>query len=149
MARFYKLRIQGTGPSGAVSIYLTDDGTANGRPCKTTIENLAALLTPQSGNTTVASDGTPFTEKPLTAGKGRPFAIVAAWTRTTVFSSVKTLIDHCAAQGTNVRITGTLGPSEFDVDAVPNFDPIPIDFEGFNADAVKGLRLRFVTSGTY
>lgn len=146
MARFYLLHITGTGPSGAVSIYLTDDGTSTGRPCKNTIENLQSLLTPISGNTTVADDGSPFTEKPLTSGKGRPFVIVIPWSRTAVYTSIKTLIDYCVAQGTAVRVVGTNGPAGFDVDASPNFAPVPLGFDSFNIDSVKGTRLALITS---
>lgn len=146
MSRYYEIHISGTGPGGAVSIYLTHNGNTGGRPCKNTVVGVGGLLTPESGNTTVASDGTPFNEKPLTAGKGRPFEIQTEWTPTAVYDDLKELIDYCVEQATAVTIEGTGEPGDFDVDAVPNFAPTPIDFDGFSTDVVKGLKLRFITS---
>ena len=146
MSKYFLINISGTGPSGAVSYDLTSNGTNTGRPCKTEVVGVASLLSPESGTTTVASDGTPFTEKPLTAGKGRPFELNSAWVPTSVYEDLKELIDYVVDQGTDVAITGSGEPGDFDVQAIPNFAPIPIDFDGFSTDIIKGLKLRFIVS---
>lgn len=149
MSKYYEIEIAGTGSGGAVDIFLTSTGAAGGRPCKNTIPNpgLAGLLTPNSGNTTVASDGTPFTEKPLTAGKGRPFEIETAFCNTDVYDDLKDLIDYCVEHSTLIQVTGTGEPGDFDVACSPNFgEGYPIDFEGFGEDVIKGLKMRFIVA---
>lgn len=146
MSRYFVVHISGTGSGGPVDIYLTDDGSSGGRPCRVDVPGAANLLTPASGNTTVASDGTAFTEKPLTAGKGRPFEVVAAWCTTSVYEDLKDLIDYVVEQETEITVEGSGEPGDFDVQAIPNFAPVPIEWEGFTTDVIKGLRLRFITT---
>jgi hypothetical protein len=147
MSKYYQVQISGTGPGGAVSIYLTSTGANGGRPCKTSVVGLAGLLTPDSGNTTVASNGSPFNERPLTAGKGRPFEILSRFVPiNAVYDDLKELIDYVVEQGTVVTIEGTGEPGNFDVDAIPHFNPYPIEWDDFGADVLKGLKLRFIVS---
>lgn len=145
MSRFYQIAIIGTDGGGAHTYYLTSNGLVGGRACKTHIPEAADLLTPHSGNTTVAADGTPFTEKPLTAGKGRAFQIQIDWLPTAVYSNLKTLIDYCVEHDTALRVTASGEPGSIDVDVSPNFAPVPIDPAGFTDSYIKGLTLRFIT----
>lgn len=146
MSRFYLIHLTGTGSAGAVSIYLTSDGLIGGRRCKTRIPNANQLLNPHSGNTTVAASGSPFTEKPLNAGKGRPFAIQIDWILTPRYLALKDLIDNSTANNIDIRITAVGEPGSIDVNATPNFAPDPYDLESFRDDTIKGLELRFITT---
>lgn len=146
MSRFYLIHLTGTGSAGAVSIYLTSDGLIGGRRCKTTIDGAAALLNPQSGNTTVAASGSPFTEKPLIAGRGRPFAIKIDWIPTARYLTLKDLIDNSATNNLDITITAAGEPGSINVNAIPNFAPGPYDLESFRDDTIKGLELRFITT---
>jgi hypothetical protein len=146
MSKYYLINIAGTGSGGAVSLWLTSDGTETGRPCKTVVNGIAGLLSPESGTTTVASDGTPYTEKPLTAGKGRPFELDSAFVPSDLYDDLKALIDYVVEQGTAIDIAGTGTAGDFDVSAIPNFVPVPIEFEGIGIDVIKGLKLKFIVA---
>lgn len=147
MSKYFLINISGTGPGGAVSIYLTSNGLVGGRRCKTEIPNADLLLTPNVGNTTICSDGQPFTEFPLTAGKGRPFDVRIEQNKTTVYDDLKELIDFVDADpGATLRLTAAGEPGNIDVDFRPNHSPIPLGFGTFSTDYIKAIVIRGITT---
>lgn len=143
MARNYKIGLTGAvGPT----VWLTDDGTEDGRRCRTAIPNIAALFEPVSGNTTVAAGGSPFTEKPLTNGGGRQFEIQIPNCPTARYDELRTLIDAAVANDTAITIELTGEPGTAEVDASPNYSPIPLDFDSQqNTDNMRAVVVRFMT----
>lgn len=150
MARHYLINISGTGPGGPTSIYLTTDGLVGGVRCKTRVPEADTLLTPATGNTTTASDGSPFTEKPLTAGKGRPFTIEIPNCKIPVYDDLKELIDYVVDQNADLQVVFSGGDTDdIDVQATPNFAPVPIGIareKAFSPGIIKNVTLRFITT---
>ena len=139
MARSYRIKIG--------SIYLTIDGLVTGRPCKVAIENVDALLTPDKGNVSVGSDGSPFREIPLTpTGAGRDFAFVFASMKSAVYNSLKSALDTAAGSGADFNVTGTGTPGDFDVDAIVFDNPEYISNGGFSGDWVQNVRVSLITT---
>jgi hypothetical protein len=143
MARSFKISIT----DGLTTVWLTSDGLEDGRPCRTQIAGVAALYEPVSGNTTVAAGGVPFTEKPLTNGGGKPFDILIPNCPTARYEALESLKNSLVAAGGLATIHLEGEPGTVDVDAIPRFDPIPLDFESqFNTDNMRGVLFRFTTA---
>lgn len=139
MARFYTISIGG--------IYLTDTGLVGGRPCKTELQGISALLIPDQGNISVGADGTPFREKPLIAtGGGRGFAIIAAFMAKSVYDTIKSALDTAATANASINIVGAGTPGNFDVDAIVFDNPQYISYAGFSGDNLKGVTISLITT---
>jgi hypothetical protein len=138
MARSYKVQID--------SVWLTDDGTETGKPCRITIEGINGLIVANVGNVTVSDDGTPFRETPQTpTGGGRPFAIKAAWLNSTQFDAIKAVLDAAALAGSAFQVTGTGTPGDFDVQAQVNDNPTYIAADSFSGEALRGVTINLIT----
>lgn len=146
MAKYWLVRIQGTGSGGAVSIYLTRDGLVTGAPCKIAFPAADVILSPVAGNTTVGNTGDPFTEFPLVATGGRTFEITAAFMATTVFEDLKELIDFVVSEGTNLTITATGEPGTISAEAKPDHAPIPLGFDSFVTNQIRNVKIRLKTA---
>ncbi len=142
MPRNYLISIQ----QGATTVWLTSDGTNTGRRCRTTVDNLAALLEPESGNTTVAAGGSPFTEQPLSDEGGRPFEIQIANCPPARYDALVAL-KNAAGPGGEYTIDFDDGtPGDKTVTAIAHYNPVPIGFQGFGTNVVKSVALRFITT---
>lgn len=130
------------------TIYLTDDGTNTGRRCRTQVANVDTLFESGSGNTTVASNGSAFTEQPLNGGGGRPFEIFIPNCPTDRYEDLRAMFTDAGATGEfSVSVDGEQGTAT--VPAIQHWNPVPIGFEGpFSSAAanIKGVRLRFITT---
>lgn len=126
-------------------MFLTTDGEETGRPCLVEVPEAADLLEPDQGLTTVASDGTPFTESPLIDGKGIPFQLIIKNCSVGVYEDLIDFLNFNQSQGTDFNVTGTGTPGSFDVQAIKNY-PRPVSWSGFNTDLIKGLTIRLITT---
>lgn len=145
MSRYFTIQLSGTDSSGPTAFYLTDSGADDGRPCKNELIGAALLQTPTIGNTTVANNGVPFTEKPVFPGGGRPFEIRVAHIPADVWENLRNFIDYTIAQDGTMSMTATGEPGTIEADMVPNFGPTPYDYDKFSGGWVKGVVLRFIT----
>lgn len=141
MARNYLISIQ----QGATTVWLTSNGTNTGRPCRTRIPQIADLLEAISGNTTVADDGSPFTEQPLSSGGGRPFEIQIPNCPPARYSALIALKDAAGAAGEYTIAFASGTPGNVTVTAIAHWNPTPIGFDGFGTNVVKNVALRFIT----
>lgn len=143
MARHFLIKIT----QGATEIYLTSDGTENGRRCRTDVPNVDTLFDSESGNTTVAAGGSPFTESPLSAEGGRPFEIQIPFCPTARFDD---LVSQKDAAGTGGEYTIEFSggePGDKTVTAIQHYNPVPIGFGSrFSPGYVRDVVLRFITT---
>jgi hypothetical protein len=142
MAREYLISIT----YGGSTVWLTSDGLNTGRRCRTETPGVDSLFETESGNTTVAAGGSPFTEKPLTAGKGRPFEIHIPSCPTARFTALVTLKDAAVAASGAATVTFAGEPGSKTVSAVFNFAPTPVSFGRFRTGTIKDVVLRFITA---
>ena len=131
---------------GSTNLYLTDTGLAGGRRCRTETPGVAALFEPQSGNTSIAAGGYPFTEFPASAGGGRAFEIQIKNCPTSRFEDLRDLIDDLISDDAAAVVTFTGEPGSAIVNASPNFNPIPLEFDGFSNNNIRNVTVRFITS---
>lgn len=146
MSKYFAINLSGTGPSGAVSIYITHNGLVGGRTCKTELPEADLLITANPGNTTVGNSGNPFTEKPLVAGQGIPFTLRIPNCPSALYTQLRTLIDYVDLHEAEIRMTATGVPGNIDVDFSPNHAPVPIGFDSFSTGNVKGVQIRGIVS---
>lgn len=139
MARYYKIQIG--------SLWLTSDGTETGTPCKITFPDAALLVNANIGTTRIASDGSPFSEFPLTAGKGRVFSLDILALETSIFDQLKTLLDGLAVTNpTALAFNATGVPGNISTHVLGNFAPQIYSFEDFRDTYVRNITLNLVTA---
>lgn len=139
MARTYKVKIG--------DIWLTNDGTEDGLPCKVEVPNAAILLETDIGNVAIGADGVPFREMPLTpTGAGRPFAVLVKFMTKAVYDALKAALDTAASSSAEFQVTGTGTPGDFDVNAIVFDNPVYINFGSFSGNNLKDVIVSFVTT---
>lgn len=141
MAREYLVSIQ----FGLTTVWLTSDGTGSGRRCKTEIPAADQLFEDESGNTTVAAGGSPFTELSDSAGGGRPIEIAIPNCPTDRLSDLQDLHAAAGAAG-ELEITIAGEPGSVTVSAIQHYNPVPIGFGRFTAGNMKNVVLRYITT---
>jgi hypothetical protein len=147
MARNYLINLQGVVSASPVSLWLTSDGTDDGRPCRTKIPGVALLLAAATATGTIGDDGIPFNEYPVTAGGGRAFDILIPSLPTARWTEIKNLIDAMQIDKSEGTFIGTNGePGAFDVNWIPRPDPIPLDCDGFSIGYVRNVIIRGITT---
>jgi hypothetical protein len=142
MAKYYLISIE----QGATTVWLTSDGTNTGRRCRTVIPQMAAILEPESGNTTVAAGGSPFTESPLSAEGGRPFEIQIPNCPKARYDALVALKDAAGPAGEYTIAFDDGTPGDKTVTAIAHYNPQPIGFDAWGTDVVRGVQLRFITT---
>lgn len=143
MARYFLISIQ----QGATTVWLTSDGTNTGRRCRAICPEIATLFEPESGNTTVAAGGSPFTESPLSAEGGRPFEIQIPFCPTARFDELVSLKDAAGPAGEYTIEFDDGEPGSKTVTAIAFYNPVPIGFSPqFSPDYVRDVVLRFITT---
>lgn len=141
MAREYLVSIT----RGATTVWLTSDGTGSGRRCKTNIPAADQLFEDVSGNTTVASGGSPFTENPDANGGGREFDIEIPGCPTARLTELQNLHDAAGPAG-EFEITIVGEPGSVTVSAIGNYKPTPIGFGRFTTGNMKNVIARYITT---
>lgn len=130
------------------TVWLTSDGTEDGRRCKTEPTAIDHLFDDISGNTTVAAGGSPFTESPLNNGGGKAFEINVVNCPTARYNELIAIRDAAGKTG-ELTITIEGEPGSKTVTAVWHWNPIPIGFDPeFSTAAayLRNVRLRFITT---
>ena len=126
------------------SIYLTNDATSTGTPCKTSVSGLDALTFDFTGVTVLALDGTPYNQVFDNYKKGLPLTIKITQTTDTRLDELASLLTTLvtAESSVLVQITGSTG--DFTLNCLPAF-PKPLEFSGdFQNSYVKDITLNFV-----
>lgn len=133
--RFYEIRID--------SIYLTDDGTADGTPCKLQIPNLEDLLTSVIGQPSVSASGA-IVSNLAAWTKGKSFEITVEVLTENVWSDLKALINDSLETDDDFEIVGNGLIGDFTVNAKPN--PVkPFSAERFLSGRIYNCVFRFIT----
>jgi hypothetical protein len=147
MAKEYLISITGNVASVPTTVWLTRDGTNTGARCRTDVPNADALFAANSGNTTVASGGVPWTERPLANGGGRPIEIHFRGTLAAsgLFASLKALIADADANDGEFTITFAGDPGSVTVLAAINYAPVPFSWGKFAGGRIKDVVARFIT----
>lgn len=133
--RFYEIQIG--------DIYLTDDGTISGTPCKLEIPNLEDLLTPVVGAVVYAASGKPVIQS-VPWSKGKPFEIQIEVLTKAVWDDLKTLINTAQSADTSFSVIGTGDTGNFSLSAKP-FPSKPFSAKKFLNSRIYGISLRFIT----
>ena len=133
--KFYKVQIG--------DVYLTDDGTENGTPCKLEIPNLEDLLTPVIGAVVYAASGNPVIQS-VPWSKGKPFEINIGVLTREVWEDIKTLMIDAQTAASFFTVTGTGDTGNFSVSAKP-FPQKPFSAKRFLNSRIYGISLRFIT----
>ena len=135
MSRFYEIHIGG--------VYLTEDGTASGTPCKLSVENVEDLLTTVAGNVQLSANGTPvFQLVEWTAGK--QFAVRVSTLTKDVWLDFVELLNTALEENDALTIAGVGDTGDFTVSAKP-FPQKPFAAERFINNRIFGVTLRFIT----
>lgn len=133
------------------------DGSSDGIPCKIDIENRAALLRKDIGNTSVGNDGKPFRELPQLsddspAGGGRVFAFnFKGGLPKAKYDALKAILDQANEDPDfEIEINGTsVALGNFAATATVYDDPVYLN-EGEFVDGpnpvVKGVRASMITT---
>jgi len=134
--RFYEIQI------GEIS--LTDDGTADGTPCKLNIANLEDILTNVIGQPSVSASGAVVSNL-ASWTKGKSFEITELNLTESVWADLKDLIADALENDTAFPVTGTGAIGDFTVSAKPN--PLkPFTAQRFIGDRIFGITLRLITA---
>jgi hypothetical protein len=135
MSRFYEIQIGG--------VYLTEDGTASGTPCKLSVENVEDLLTTVAGNAQLSANGTPiFQLVEWTAGK--QFAVRVSTLTKDVWLDLVELLNTALEEEDALSITGSGDTGDFTVSAKP-FPQKPFAAERFINGRIINAVFRFIT----
>ena len=135
MSRFYDIRIHG--------IFLTEDGTTAGLPCKLSVENVEDLLTTVAGNVRLSANGTPiFQLVEWTAGK--QFAVRVSTLTKDVWLSLCELLNTTLEEDVAISIEGSGDIGDFTVSAKP-FPQKPFAAEAFINGRIINAVFRFIT----
>lgn len=116
------------------TIWLTSDGLDDGRPCRVSVQGLAALQTEFRTPIVLALDNTPFAQPKRVGIKGRPVSITPFRLEDDVFADLKDEISDAIENETliRVRIDGSLGT--WDLQCMPGLaeqpETPPIETEG-------------------
>ncbi len=142
MSKYYLISIV----QGATTVWLTSDGLNTGRRCRTLIPQMAALIEPESGNTTVAAGGSPFTETPLSEGGGRPFEINIPNCPPARYTALRNLFTAAGPAGEFTIDFDDGTPGDVTVTGIQHYNPEPIGFEEWGTTVVRNVKLRFITT---
>jgi len=135
MSRFYDIRIHG--------VFLTEDGTSSGLPCKLSVENVEDLLTTVAGNVQPSANGTPiFQLVEWTAGK--QFAVRVSILTKDVWLILCELLNTTLEDGAAISIAGAGDTGDFTVSAKP-FPQKPFAAERFINGRIINAVFRFIT----
>lgn len=138
MARFYTLQLD--------TLYLTDDGTATGRPCKLRISGLAGLRVAYGGVSAPSADGTPYTVA-FSRVKGQRLAVTIDYLPATVFDSIVTAINQALENNSTITAIGNGDEGDFNLEVTPAL-PEPIALSGeFSNGILRNVTLNFIVSG--
>lgn len=137
MARYNHIQI-GT-------IHLTNDGTAIGMECKTSVIGLNFLKTSKAGNIQYSADGTPYAQIIDVGNKGVALEIGADWMSKTVFDSIVALMNTALNTFATINIIITGDTGDFSVNCIPNIPDI-VSWDSFISGTIKGVKFRFVTT---
>lgn len=128
------------------TVYLTDDGTSGGNPCRTEVTGLQALKASKTGAVQAAADGTPYAFLTDNTGKGVVIGIKPFTLTKTVFDSVVTAINAALATPAAINITVSGDTGNFDLDCLPVL-PLPVTFPGtFASSRIDGVEFNFIIS---
>ena len=136
MARFYRLQIG--------DIYLTEDGTSLGTPCKLQIDGADALAQAKTGQITQAADGTPYAQI-VEFSSGKILEIQIQTLLTDVWESLLSLVNTALENSDTINLIGTGDVGDFSVDAMP-LVPQPFEAQEFLNGRIKNARFRFITT---
>lgn len=134
MGQYYKAQID--------SVYLTDDGTDTGEPCRVDITGLDALTLNYAGSNTNSADGTPYSFVIEHEGQGSPLRLATGVVTADVFEDLQSVINTALAADDTINLKLSDGPfGDFDLECLPGF-PRPIEFSGkFDDDYIYDLAL--------
>lgn len=129
------------------TVYLTDDGTDTGMPCRVEVAGLDRLKAVKTGAMAVSADGTPYAFVTDNQGKGATLSIKPFAVRKAVFDDVVDVVNAALTAGTVVNVTFTDGDvGDFDVDCLPVL-PNPVTFPGtFSSGIIDGVEIRFAVT---
>jgi hypothetical protein len=135
MSRFYRIQIGG--------IFLTEDGTAAGTPCKLSVESVEDLLTTVAGSVAPSANGTPIFQL-VEWTKGKQFAIQITTLTKDVWLDLVELLLEALEENQTLTVTGSGDIGDFTVTAKP-FPVKPYQATGFINGRILGVTLRFIT----
>jgi hypothetical protein len=128
--RFYRLQIE--------SVYLTEDGTVTGTPCKMIVQGAEALRVLYSGQTAPSANGTPHTVAFSIGTLGRQLVITIEILPSDVFDDLVTAINGAIENNSTITLTGTGDYGDFSLEAVPTLpDPVTSSGEFINGRLKK------------
>ena len=128
------------------SIFLTDDGTETGLPCRVEVTGLDRLKPTKTGAVQIAADGTPKAFITGNTGRGVLISIRPTAVMKDVFDDVNDAINDALGVPETINITIDGDTGTFDLDCVPSL-PQPIEFPGtFASEQIDDVRWSFIVS---
>lgn len=134
--RFYRIQLN--------NIYLTDDATSAGVPCKLSVTGAAAVAQTRTGQTTIAADGTPVNQT-FAAAAGKVLEIKVETLTAAVWADIILLFNDALSNSATINIVGTGEIGNFDVSVLPLL-PKPFEASEFTNGRIKNAVFRFVTA---
>lgn len=136
MARFYRITIG--------NVALTKTGLVSGLPAKLLVSGADALRQTRTGQTTLAADGTPYSQiVAFSAGKTLEIR-VETYLLEAVWDSLVALINSALENGADITVVGTGEIGDFSVSAAPLL-PKPFEAAAFENGRILKPVFRFVT----
>lgn len=128
-------------------MWLTSDGSATGRACLVSVVGADLVLSAVVGNTQISNSGLPSNESPFAPnGGGRPLEFEIPKLATNVYNSLKTILDAAAVAGSEINVTGTGEPGNFNCDCIVLLNPNYLTFGLFSTGNVKKVIIRLITT---
>ena len=128
------------------SVYLTNDGTATGDRCRSTVTGLDGLLLDRTGNVFVSLTGKPFVQTIDNRSSGEVISIQLEQVGQSVFQSIVSNLNTAASGSSSidVRISGDLG--DFSINALPNY-PQPLVVSGeFIEQRIRSVTINLIVA---
>jgi hypothetical protein len=127
-------------------LYLTDDGAADGIPCRVRVEGQEAFASNYVNSLQTALDFTTHTQFSARGVKSNEFFLILDFCPETLLSSILTLLDAAIASLAPVRVIVS-HLETFDVMAMPLTQGQKLfTFESRSGGIAKNVRLRFIST---
>lgn len=127
-------------------VWLTDDGTETGGPCRVLISGLNKLRLTRRGANTLTADGSSVLFTAANEKKGIDLIFNVAAETHEVLEDLYDAINALLDTDDDVQITITGDEGDFDVNCHPLYQPDPIEYDPDVSDGVvNGLVIRMRT----
>lgn len=133
------------------TIYFTDTGLVDGKPCRVLIAGLSKVRFSKRGQNVFSADNTPYLFLTPNFNQGIPLTFSIRTITKTVLDSLYTLMNALNENDDVVRVIITGPEGNFDLKCQLNFNAVPISYKPDikGSSYVNDVRINVITNGDY